>query len=156
MNKDKLSEDERYAYRQEHAIPKLKELHTWLAANQAKVTKDSLTRKAIDYTLNQWEHLIAYCQHGQLHISNILVENAIRPFAVGRKAWLFSDTPKGARAGAVYYTLIETAKANDLDPYVYIRHLCKNIANAETVEDIEALLPWNVKELLKTNPSSDV
>ena len=72
----------------------------------------------------------------------------LRPFVVGRKAWLFSDTPAGASASALYYTLIETAKANQLDPYRYIKHLVGHIAAAETVEDIEALLPWNVKDQL--------
>ncbi len=144
-----LNDDERYAYRQEHAMPKLKALHTWLLTNEAKVAKDTLTHKSIQYALNQWDHLIAYCDHGQLNISNALVENAIRPFAVGRRAWLFSDTPKGAKAGAVFYTLIETAKANELDPFKYVLHLCQNIADAQTVDDIEALLPWNVKEQLK-------
>ena len=65
-----------------------------------------------------------------------------------RKGWLFADTPRGARASAVYFTLIETAKANDIDPFKYILHLCKHIASVQTVEDVEALLPWNVKEKL--------
>ena len=155
MDKLGLSVDERYEYRQKHAMPKLKELHKWLVTNESKVAKDTLTHKAIKYTLNQWEHLIAYCDHGQLHISNILVENAIRPFAVGRRAWLFSDTPKGAKAGAVYYTLIESAKANGLDPYAYLLHLCKNIADVQTVEDVEALLPWNVTDQLNGVKSTD-
>ena len=110
------------------------------------MAKDTLTYKAIKYALNQWERLIAYCDHGQLHISNVLAENAIRPFVIGRKAWLFADTPKGATASAMYYTLIETAKANEIDPYKYILYLCQHIASAETVDDIEALLPWNVKD----------
>jgi transposase len=148
MEKLGLDNEQRYAYRQEHAIPKLNELKAWLDHNSAKVAKDTLTHKAIKYTLNQWEHLIAYCDHGQLKISNVLVENAIRPFVVGRKGWLFSDTPRGAKASAVYFTLIETAKANDIDPFKYILHLCKHIASAQTVEDIEALLPWNVKDKL--------
>ena len=66
-----------------------------------------------------------------------------------RKAWLFADTPRGATASAMYYTLIESARANGIDPFKYILHLCKHIAQATTVEDIEALLPWNVKEQLK-------
>ena len=149
MQKLDLNDDERYAYRQEHAVPKLKALHIWLLTNEAKVAKDTLTHKAIQYALNQWDHLIAFCEHGQLNISNVLVENAIRPFAVGRRAWLFSDTPKGAKAGAVFYTLIETAKASGLDPFKYILYLCQNIADAQTVDDIEALLPWNVKDQLQ-------
>jgi transposase len=148
MDKLNLNNDQRKAYRLEHAKPRLDELHQWLVKNSTKVAKDTLTYKAIKYTLNQWERLTAYCDHGQLHISNVLAENAIRPFVIGRKAWLFSDTPKGATASASYYTLIETAKANGLDPYKYILHLCRHIANAKTVDDIEALLPWNVKDQL--------
>jgi len=155
MKELKLNEDERYDYRRKHAIPKLEKLNVWLIQNEAKVAKDTLTHKAINYALKQWENLIGYCQHGQLDISNIKCENAIRPFAVGRRGWLFSDTPKGARAGAVFYTLIETAKENGLDPYSYILHLCRHIASAETAEDVEALLPWNVKDQLTQDTSSN-
>ena len=97
------------------------------------------------YALNQWESLIGYCNDGHCHISNILAENAIRPVALGRRNWLFSDTPKGAEASAVCFSLIETAKANGLEPYAYIRHVLRHIAAADTVEKLEALLPWNVK-----------
>ena len=107
--------------------------------------KDSLTFRAIFYTLNHWEMLIGYCEDGKLNISNALAENAIRPFALGRKNWLFSDTSRGAKASATCYSLIETAKANGLEPYKYLHHVLGKIAAAETVEDIEALLPWNVK-----------
>jgi hypothetical protein len=76
---------------------------------------------------------------------NILAENAIRPFAIGRKAWLFSDTPAGATASAIYYSLIETAKANGIEQYDYLKFLIENIATADTVEPHETLLPWNMK-----------
>ena len=75
----------------------------------------------------------------------MLAENAIRPFAVGRKAWLFADTTKGANASATCYSLIETAKANNLEPYAYIRHILDYIGAADTLEKIEALLPWHVQ-----------
>jgi len=146
IDKLNLNDDERYAYRQKHAIPKLNELKAWLEKNEPKIAKDSITHKAIKYALNQWDYLAAYCDHGQLNISNVLAENAIRPFVVGRKAWLFADTPRGASASAIYYTLIESAKANDIDPYKYILHLCNNIARVQNVDDVEALLPWNAKE----------
>ena len=74
----------------------------------------------------------------------MLVENAIRPFAVGRKAWLFADTTRGANASATCYSLIETAKANNLEPYAYILHILNHIGPADSLEKIEALLPWNV------------
>jgi transposase len=97
------------------------------------------------YTLNQWKNLTAYCDDGHVRISNILAENAIRPFAIGRKNWLFSDTPNGAHASATCYSLIETAKANGLEPNDYIRHVLENISDADTIEKLEELLPWNVK-----------
>jgi hypothetical protein len=96
------------------------------------------------YLANQWDKLTIYCTNGDLNISNILAENAIRRFVIGRKVWLFSDTPKGARA--IHYSLIETAKANGLEPYAYLTHVLKALPYADTVEQIEALLPWNLKK----------
>ena len=101
------------------------------------------TYAAIQYCLNQWKYLIAYCQDGRYHISNALAENAIRPFAVGRKAWLFADSSKGAYASATCYSLIETAKANGLEPFA-IRYVIEHIGNANTLEKLEALLPWHI------------
>ena len=138
------TDDQRYAARQTLAVPILEDLKSWLDKNLSKVPKGSLTHSAIQYMLNQWEYLIGYCNDGKLNISNALAENAIRPFATGRKAWLFADTPQGARASASCYSLIETAKANHLEPYAYIKYLLDHIADADTVEKLEALLPWNV------------
>jgi len=75
----------------------------------------------------------------------VLAENAIRPFVVGRKAWLFSDTTKGAHASSVHYSLIETAKANNLEPHAYLTQVLKKLPYAESVEELEALLPWNIE-----------
>lgn len=97
-------------------MPLLKTFKAWLEKNVGKVMKGMLTRKAMDYTLNQWDTLIGYCERGDLQISNAGAENAIRPFAVGRKAWLFADTSQGAKASATCYSLTETAKANSLEP----------------------------------------
>jgi len=108
-----LSEDERYGVRQSTSVPILEAFKAWLDVNATQVMKGSLTRKAMDYTLNQWTYLIRYCERGDLHMSNVLAENAIRPFALGRKAWLFADTPQGARASATCFSLIETAKPMD-------------------------------------------
>lgn len=140
-----LDDDSRKRARQSLSVPVLDDLKLWLTQNVSRVPKGGLTHKAIQYTLNQWEYLIGYCEDGKLNISNALAENAIRPFAVGRKAWLFADTPQGARASAICYSLVETAKANNLDPYAYLRHVLAHIADADTVEKLEALLPWNVK-----------
>ncbi len=138
------NEADRYQVRQAMSVPLLNEFKAWLEKHVGKVMKGSLTRKAMEYTLNQWLHLIGYCEKGYLHISNVLAENAIRPFAVGRRAWLFADTAQGARASATCYSLIETAKANQLKPSAYIHHVLELIGEAGTLEKLEALLPWNV------------
>jgi transposase len=79
-----------------------------------------------------------------LNISNALAENAIKPFAVGRRAWLFTDTSHGSMTSATCYSLVASAKANGLKPSSYLRHILAHIATADTVERLEALLPWNV------------
>lgn len=141
-----LSDEEKYRARQELSIPVLEEIKTWLEANLSKVLKGSLTYKAISYALGQWDSLMAYCDYGFVNISNALAENAIRPFAVGRRNWLFADTARGARASATCYSLIETAKVNGLEPSAYITYVLDNIAEATTVEQLEALLPWNMPQ----------
>ena len=83
-------------------------------------------------------------EDGRLEVDNNLCENAIRPFALGRKNWMFSDTPAGAEASARLYSLVETAKANGLEPYAYLRRVFIDLTQATTLEDIEALLPWNI------------
>ena len=140
-----LDPEQKKVQRQALSSPVLDDLKVWLEKNSCRVPKDSLTWIAINYTLNQWGLLIGYCEDGRLNISNALAENAIRPFAVGRRNWLFSDTPRGARASATCYSLIETARANGLEPYAYLHHVLQHIAAADTLEKIEALLPWNMK-----------
>ena len=81
---------------------------------------------------------------GRLEVDNNRCENALRPFVLGRKAWLFSDTPAGAEASARLYGLIETAKANGCEPYAYLRRVFTDLPKATTLAEIEALLPWNV------------
>lgn len=134
------------AYRQQNSIPILEEIKAFLDTNVSKVPKDSLTGIAIHYMLNQWKKLTVYCICGELRISNILAENAIRPFVVGRKAWLFADTPQGAHASAVCYSIVESAKHNGLEPYQYIHDLLTRLPYAETVDEIETLLPWNINK----------
>lgn len=90
---------------------------------------------------------LTYVERGDLPIDNNRVENAIRPFVVGRKNWLFSDTPAGAHASAVVYSLIETAKANGREPYAWLRHVLQRLPYAKTADDYEALLPWNLSAL---------
>ncbi|MCP4801192.1 MAG: IS66 family transposase [bacterium] len=134
----------RYQVRQEQAKPILDEMKNWLDRSLEQVPPQSAIGKAIHYTTRQWPRLLAYLDDGQLQIDNNLVENAIRPFALGRKNWLFSNTQNGAKASANLYSLVETAKANDLEPYHYLRVVYRELPKAQTLEDIEALLPANI------------
>lgn len=143
-----LTPEQRYRERQTRSVPLLEDFKVWVDETIVKVDKGSLTWKALNYTRNQWPHLIRYCEDGRLNISNIKAENAIRPFVIGRKAWLFSDTPKGAHASATYYSLVESAKANGLEPFEYLREILKRLPYTESVEAYEALLPWNAKNTL--------
>ncbi len=140
-----LEPEQKTVQRQKLSQPVLNDLKEWLQTNSRRVPKNSLTAVAINYTLNQWDLLVGYSGDGRLNISNALAENAIRPFAVGRRNWLFADTSRGAKASATIYSLIETAKTNGLEPYDYLHHVLKHIASADTVEKIEALLPWNIR-----------
>lgn len=127
--------------RQQQAQPVLEEFKHWLEENAPLTPPGGLLGKAIGYTLNQWPRLIAYLQDGRLRPDNNLVENAIRPFVVGRKNWLFSGHPRGAAASAFLYSLIETAKANGLKPYAYMRYLFDRLPLATTEDDYRSLLP---------------
>ena len=141
----------RYAYRLQHAQPILAELRTWLDEALPQVPPQSATGKALYYLHNEWPKLIGYLNDGRLEIDNNRAENAIRPFVVGRKNWLFSDSVKGVKASANLYSLIETAKANGQEPYAYLQRVFTELPQAETVEAIEALLPGNVN-LNQINP----
>lgn len=137
----RLTPDERYAHRQQQAQPVIDKLRGWLDDALPKVPPTSATGKALHYLNNEWKKLTGYLQDGRLEIDNNGAENAIRPFVMGRKNWLFSASVKGVKASANLYSLIESAKANGLEPYVYLRHLFTELPKAETVEAIEALLP---------------
>jgi transposase len=91
------------------------------------------------------EKLTSYTQDGRLNIDNNPLENASRPFAIGRKNWMFSDSQRGAKASAMYYSVIETAKACGLEPFIYLRALFTQLSSCKTAEDYELLLPWNIK-----------
>jgi len=140
----RLTSDERYTCRQQQARPTLDELRRWLDDSLPLVPPTSATGKAMHYLRREWDKLVRYLDDGRLEIDNNGAENAIRPFVVGRKNWLFSASVKGVTASANLYSLIETAKANGLEPYAYLRYLFTALPKAETVEVIEALLPGNV------------
>ena len=136
--------DQIKTYRQEMSKPILDAFHTWLISIRPKAPPKSPLAKAINYTLNQWEPLNRYLEDGQLSIDNNAAERQIRPFTVGRKNWLFMGSVEGAEAASVLYSLIETAKANDLNPEEYLTHLLKNIPTT-TPDRYHTLVPWHVK-----------
>jgi transposase len=140
----KMDPEKRHAHRQCHARPVLEEMRVWLDLSLPQVPPTSATGKALHYLHNEWPRLIRYLDDGRLEIDNNAAENAIRPFVVGRKNWLFSNSVRGVKASANLYSLIETAKASGLEPYAYLRYLFTELPKAETVEVIEALLPGNV------------
>jgi transposase len=133
-----------YQLRQEKAKPILDKLKGWLEAKQPLTPPKGLLGQAISYTLANWEKLIIYIEDGRLRPDNNLVENAIRPFVVGRKNWLFAGSPDGAKASATFFTIIETAKANGLEPYAYLRHIFEKLPIAQTEQDLIDLLPQNI------------
>jgi transposase len=141
-----LTSEDRYAHRQQQAQPILDALRAWLDAALPQAPPTSATGKALNYLHNEWDKLIRYLADGRLEIDNNGAENAIRPFVLGRKNWLFSTSVKGVEASANLYSLIETAKANALEPYAYLRHLFTELPKAETVEAIEALLPGRLSK----------
>lgn len=123
----------------------LKYIEQLLLKHLHAVAPASLLGKALNYLSSQWPRLTRYIENGNWPIDNNLCENAIRPFVVGRKGWLFADTVGGATASANLYSLIETCKANEIEPYQYLIELFRALPRATTVDDYEALLPWNMR-----------
>ena len=113
----------------------------WLRQKQGQVLPGSALGKAVAFALGQWRKLTRYLDHPQLTPDNNSCEQAIRPFVIGRKNWLFSGSPRGAAASALLYSLIETAKANGREPYWYLRELFEKLPLARTRDDYLALLP---------------
>ena len=140
-----ISPERRIEIRTELSKPVVEKFHTWLEALLPQVLPQSLLGKAVHYALGQWPKLITFLTHGEVPLDNNRCENSIRPFVIGRKGWLFSDTVKGAVASANLYSLVETAKANGVEPLAYLSILFAQLTNANTVEDFETLLPWNVR-----------
>ncbi len=136
--------EERRRVRQEHSKPFVKELRRWLDAALPQVPPQTLTGKALGYLAHQWTKLMPAFDDGRIPLDTNALENSIRPFVVGRKNWLFADTVRGAHASANLYSLIETAKANAIEPAAYLRLVFTELPRATTLAEFEALLPRNV------------
>jgi transposase len=145
-----VTPEERFAGRLARSQPVLAEFHAWLAEKAITVLPKSTTGQAIGYCLNQWTKLTAFLADGRLEISNNRAERAIKPFVIGRKNWLFADTPRGAEASATIYSLVETAKENNLNPLAYMTYLFERLPNInwKDPQALDLLLPWaqNIQE----------
>lgn len=138
-------------YRHTHAKGVIEKIQEKLKEQINQVPPQSTLGKAIAYALNQWPKLLVYLTDGRLEISNNRIERAIRPFALGRKNWLFANSVQGAKAAANIYSLIETCKAHQVNPYDWLRDTLTKIPVCEKLEQFEALLPFNFKHQ-KINP----
>lgn len=130
--------------RQRDSVPVLADIEALLLANLHGVLPKSLLGQALHYLSSQWGKLKRYVEDGRYSIDNNVQENAIRPFCVGRRNWLFADTVHGANASANLYSLLQTCRVNGIDGYRYLRALFAELPNARTVDDYTALLPWNI------------
>jgi len=142
-----LSPEERLKARNLRSRPVVEEFRKWLGDVMAAILPKSLFGVAVKYALNQWEKLVRFLEDGRIEISNNRAERSIKPFVIGRKNWLFANTPKGAHASAIIYSIVETAKENLLDPYAYLTHLFEKLPNMDcnSIEALDQLLPWNVR-----------
>jgi hypothetical protein len=139
-----LAADERKTLRQEQAVPILNGFKKWLEKAAAQGLPKSKMGNAVTCCLNQWPKLIRYVEDGNLSIDNNIAERDIRPFATGRKNWMFSNTPRGARSSAILYSLVLTARANNLNLYSYLTELFKRLPNLAEGDDLSSLMPWEI------------
>lgn len=137
--------EQRFELRLQKASPILDEMKEWLEQSLRHAVPQSKLGNALVYMHQRWKELTNYLLDGRLEIDNNGVENQIRPFAIGRKNWLFSGSPKGAHASALFYSLIATATANGLNPFDYLKYLFENIRQCKTEEQFFNLLPFNIK-----------
>lgn len=140
-----LDPKDRYEERLKQSKPILDAFLSWLKNQEQKVLPKSALGKAIAYCLNQWDKLVAFLEDGRLEIDNNRSERSIKPVVIGRKNWLFANTPQGARASAIIYSIVETAKANKLNPYYYLRYLFEQLPNMDLSDEnaLDQMLPWS-------------
>ncbi|MGB5856745.1 MAG: IS66 family transposase [Oceanisphaera sp.] len=140
-----LSVEDKAHARQAQSVPIMAQLKAWLDKALHQVPPKNAIGKAIGYTLNQWDKLQVYLAHGAAAIDNNRAERAIKPFVIGRKNWLFSNSRSGAQASSMLYSLIETAKANDVPPGVYLTALFEQLPHLTDGESVDHLLPWAIR-----------
>ena len=140
-----LTPEERYAKRLEQEKPVLDALLAWANETISKTAPKSALGKALYYLLEQWPYLVRYLEDGRLELSNNRAERSIKPFVMGRKNWLFSNTPKGADASAIIYSIMETAKESGLKPFEYFQHLLEELPQIDRTdkEKLKRYLPYS-------------
>jgi transposase len=153
LAQQKLEPDRIKEQREQYVVPILEKIKAILDQRSLTTPPKSQLGRAISYALNQWNRVVRYTEDGRLRPDNNLVENAIRPFALGRKNWLFAGHPNGANAGALFFSLIETAKLNNLEPYAYLRYLFEQLPLAQSEEDLKRLMPQHIDPALLPSPS---
>ena len=134
--------DQRLRVRNERSRPLIADLETWLRERRAKLSRQSETAKAIDYGLKRWAALTRFLDDGRLCMSNNAAEREIRAVAVGRKNWTFAGSDAGGHRAAAIYTLIATAKLNDVDPHAWLADVLARLPD-HPARRIADLLPWN-------------
>ena len=139
-----LASEEKFNAREKEAEPLLKQFKDWLDKSILTVTPKSALGKALTYAVNQWHKINQYVADGELLIDNNRAERSIKPFVIGRKNWLFSNTSKGANASAELYSIIETAKANGVEPLQYLQTLLEELPKRSSGESVEDLMPWTI------------
>jgi len=140
-----VTAEERFAGREAKSKPELERFRVWLDAMEGKVLPKSALGAAITYGRNQWPKLIGFLKDGRLELDNNRAERSIKPFVIGRKNWLFANTPRGARSSAIIYSIVETAKENGLNPFSYLTYLFELLPNINTKDPqaLDLLLPWS-------------
>lgn len=144
IKQKKLKYKQIYEYRQKNALPLLQGFKVWLDEYRNKVAPKSSLHSAFEYTLKLWEPLNAYLLDGRLDIDNNATEQHIKPFATGRKNWLFSNSVQGAQASAIIFSLVETCKIHKIKTFEYFNYVLTNIPNADSKEKLNQLLPYNI------------
>jgi transposase len=137
--------EERYNERLARSRPVLDAFLAWLNEQSPRVLPKSALGVAITYCKNQWDKLTTFLEDGRLEIDNNRSERSIKPFVIGRKNWLFANTPRGAKASAVCYSIVETAKENNLNPFTYLTYLFEKLPNIDIKDGdaLDELLPWS-------------
>jgi hypothetical protein len=137
-----LSPEQRLAARVQRAAPLIAELEAWMRTERARLSRHNDIRRAMDYMLKRWPAFTQFLQDGRICITNNAAERALRGVALGRKAWLFAGSDRGGERAADIYSLIVTAKLNDVDPRAWLAHVLRSIAD-QPAHRLDELLPWN-------------